>query len=149
MVFCRGGDPQPASQGKATCAITSNFFTGTSSIVAVFNGDDNYLGSTSLPIMQVVNMPLASSSNPSVSGQAVTFSVSTFWPFDSGGIMTFYDGSTVLGVSVVGNSSSGGFATFSTTSLSVGNHSITAVYTPTPGLTVATSQVVVQNVSAH
>src|SRR5204862_491728 len=42
-----------------------------------------------------------------------------------GGAVTFYDGGTVLGTVTLGSS---GVVSFSTTSLSVGTHSLTAVY---------------------
>lgn len=68
---------------------------------------------------------LKSSLNPSVVGQAVTFTTSVI----SGGgtppgSVTLKDGSTVLGARALSN----GVATFSTSSLAVGTHSITAHY---------------------
>jgi hypothetical protein len=164
VLFCNGGDSQ-VSVGKATCVVTGGLYPGTSSITAVFSGDNkylyngnnNYLRSTSAPITQIVNLPLSSVNNPLAAGKLAIFYASTGWPFNSGGIMTFYDGTAVLGVSVVSAYTGGiqgpgfyeGLASFETTSLGVGNHSITAVYTPVPGLVAATSQVVTQTVTAH
>ncbi len=74
---------------------------------------------------------LTSSANPSVYGQSVTFTatcsgqgsvVSGQWPT---GTVTFSDGSTSLGTGTLNGS---GTATVITTSLSVGSHTITAVY---------------------
>src|SRR5439155_1166136 len=72
---------------------------------------------------------VASSQNPSVFGQSVTFTA-TVSPVAPGagtrtGTVTFYDGVTSLGTGSVGIS---GNATFSTAALSVGSHSITATY---------------------
>jgi phospholipase C len=67
---------------------------------------------------------LASSLNPSVTGQAVTFTAtvtsSAGTPF---GKVTFHDGSTLLGSE---NVNSAGVATFETSTLASGRHNITA-----------------------
>jgi uncharacterized protein (TIGR03437 family) len=156
MIQCNRGQPVYINQGVATCTVTGNLSTGTSTITAVSSGDETYLGSTSLPITQVVNMPVYNYPNPAVAGQTVTLTVVTGWPWSSGGVVTFSDGNTVIGsgiVSPVNNQFSSlngsNTATFQTASLGVGSHSITAVYTPTPGVTVATSQAVTQTVTAH
>ncbi len=75
------------------------------------------------------SVALTSSPNPSTVGQAVTFTAKVRAP---GGVIptgtvTFKDGGMVLGSSPVDAS---GKATFTTSSLSVGNHVITATYTP-------------------
>ena len=165
MLDCNGSG-SVLSEGKATCVVSGNLFPGTSSIVAMFsgdnqyalNGDNDYLASTSSPISQTVNMPLTASLNPAVVGQSVSFYVTTGWPFSSAGVMTFYDGATVLGVGVVSAPVSSAFssnafvygsASFTTTSLAVGSHAISAVYTPTPGLVVATSQILNVTITTH
>jgi hypothetical protein len=66
---------------------------------------------------------LFSSPNPSVAGQAVKFTVSVY-PSAVTGTVTFFDGSIVLGGGAVSN----GIATFTTSSLSAGVHSIVATY---------------------
>ncbi len=69
---------------------------------------------------------ITSSSNPSAFGQSVTFSA-TVTPEASGtptGTVKFMDGSTILGTSSV----TGGTAKFSTATLAVGHHRITASY---------------------
>jgi len=70
---------------------------------------------------------LASSANPSVAGQQVTFTA-TVTSKTSGtptGTVTFYDGSTALGAPAA---VSGGAATLALSSLTAANHTITAVY---------------------
>lgn len=66
---------------------------------------------------------LTSSQNPSAQGQAVTFTA-TVTPSAATGVVMFLDGTTMLG----GGSLSAGMATLSTSSLSLGSHSITATY---------------------
>jgi hypothetical protein len=72
---------------------------------------------------------LASSVNPSLSGQSLSFSA-TVTAFGSGlgtpgGTVTFKDGATVLGTGTLNGS---GLATFATSALSAGSHSISALY---------------------
>ena len=58
--------------------------------------------------------------------------------------MTFKDGETILGSSTLSN----GTATYSTSTLSVGSHSITAVYGGDTNFAGTTSSVVTQTVKA-
>ena len=77
-----------------------------------------------------VSTSLASSANPSKVGQAVTFQ-SAISPTLRGvigtptGTVTFKDGGTILGT---GKIQVGGIASFSTSTLAKGSHSITATY---------------------
>jgi hypothetical protein len=120
-----------SSNGKVSFT-TSALTGGSHSITAVYSGDTNFTGNTSDPFTLVVNSAatsttLSSSMNPSVSGQAVTFTATVHVP-GSGtptGDLTFMDGDTVLGTGTLDVS---GKATFTTTDLEVGPHSITAVY---------------------
>ena len=66
---------------------------------------------------------VSSLSDPSTSGQSVTFTA-TVTGTGAPGTVTFKDGETVLGSSTLIN----GTATYATSALSVGDHSITAVY---------------------
>jgi len=73
------------------------------------------------------NTALASSLNPSTAGQSVTFTATVTGVATPGtptGTVTFKDGATTLSSVVL----SGGVAKFSTSTLTVGTHSITAVY---------------------
>lgn len=75
----------------------------------------------------VTNTSLASSRNPSSFGQAVTFTA-TVTAQNGGtpaGTATFYDGTTNIGGS---NLNSSGVATFTTSTLAAGTHSMTATY---------------------
>ena len=121
------------NSGVATFAI-STLIVGTHPITAVYGGDANFLTSTSAPVLnQVVTKPgttttLTSSPNPSAFGQAVTFTAtvsSAFGTVPAGEIVTFKDGAITLGTGMLNGS---GMATFTISTLTVGNHPITAVY---------------------
>jgi hypothetical protein len=118
------------SGGTAKFA-TSTLGVGSPTFTAVYGGDVNFGGSTSKPVKQVVSKAtttttLASSLNPSKVGQSVTFTASVKPQFSGTvtGPVTFYDGTTALkAVSL-----SGEVATFTTSTLTKGAHSIKATY---------------------
>jgi hypothetical protein len=88
---------------------------------------------------------LSSQPNPSVYGQAVTFSTTVTANSDTvpdGESVSFMQGTTTLGTEPL----SGGAATFTTTSLGVGNDSITAQYTGDSKFGGSASQPVIQGV---
>jgi uncharacterized membrane protein len=108
---------------------------GNHSITATYVGDSNFNAGSSTPAVPESvtkasdTTAVASSSSPALFGQAVTFTaIIRVAPPGAGaptGMVTFMDGSSVLaaGVTVMQ-----GQATFSTSSLAVGNHVITAAY---------------------
>ena len=122
--------------GIATFSITF-FSLGDQSITATYIGDSNFLPSTGndSAAPQVVNQAgsvtvLNSSVNPSVFGQVVTFTASVGAASPGQGMPTgsvdFKQGSADL--TPGGVSLSAGVATFQMSTLSVGSHTITAVY---------------------
>jgi subtilase family serine protease len=116
--------------GNVAKLTVSNLSVGTSHLSATYGGSTNYLISTSSIVAQVVDKAsttttLTSSENPSTSGTSVTFTATVkagTGPTPTGSV-TFKDGSTTLGS---GTLNSSGVATFSTSSLAVGSHSIVA-----------------------
>jgi hypothetical protein len=138
--------------GGAASFSTSSLSVATHSITAVYVGDTNDQGSTSATLTQTVNKDatstaLVSSANPSVHGQSVT-STATVTASAPGsgtptGSVTFKDGTTTLGTGTL----SGGVATFTTSSLSVATHSITAVYGGDGNFTTSTSSALSQVVN--
>jgi hypothetical protein len=115
------------SSGAAALAV-STLTVGDHSISASYSGDGNTAASTSPAVSQVVNkiastVTLNSSPNPANSGQSVTLSA-VVSPTSATGTVQFLDGAAVLGTATV----SGELATVSVSTLSVGAHSITAVY---------------------
>ena len=121
------------ASGVATFA-TSALAVATHSITSVYNGDTNFTTTTSSAVNQVVNQAattsvLTSSATSFIFGQSVTFT-GTVTANSPGvgtpsGTVSFKEGTTVLGT---GTLNASGVATFSTTTLSVGSHNISAVY---------------------
>ena len=85
---------------------------------------------------------VTSSLNPSLSGDRVTFTA-TVTPSTATGTVTFKDNTTVLGTGTL----SGGVAKFSTSTLSVASHSITAVYSSDTNYAASTSSILTQTVN--
>ncbi len=117
------------SSGQATFTIQS-LSIGSHNIVAKYLGDTNDASSTST-FTQTVNQIntsttttiLTSSQNPSIISHSVTFTA-TVSPSTATGTVQFNDSSTILGTGTI----SGGQATFTTSSLSIGSHNIIAKY---------------------
>jgi len=90
---------------------------------------------------------VVSSANPSISGQSVTFTATVANTNGSAtptGTVSFRDGGAILGSGAL----SGGVATFTTSTLSVGNHSITAIYLGSSGFGASTAPTLTQVVNA-
>jgi hypothetical protein len=89
---------------------------------------------------------VTSTSNPSVSGQSVTFAVAVSPLASRGGTptgtVTFMDGTTVLDTETL----SGGTASFTTAALPAGSHAITAAYSGDPDHFASTSAALTQQV---
>ena len=121
--------------GQATLS-TSGLTTATHSIRVVYAGDGNYAGVTSPPFSQVVNqaltttvVALTSGTDPSTFGSSLIFTA-TIAPVPPGagaptGTVQFKDGAADLGAPAT---VSAGQATFPTSLLAVGSHTISAVY---------------------
>lgn len=119
--------------GSATLTVSS-LTLGTHSITAVYSGDTTFIGSTSSPLTQTINQAasstnVTSSANPSAYNQPVTLTATVLAAAPGSGTPTgtvqFKDGMNSLGLA---QTLSSGTATYTTPSLSVGAHSITAVY---------------------
>jgi hypothetical protein len=105
---------------------------GTHTITAVYAGSNNFVGSTSSSVSQTVN-PAATQTTLSVApgtsvafGTTVTFTATitdSLGPVISG-LVEFFDGTTLLKSVSVTN----GRASFATSSLARGSHSITVVF---------------------
>jgi Bacterial Ig-like domain (group 3)/Beta-propeller repeat len=117
--------------GGSASFTTSSLKVATDSIKAIYAGDPYYDGSTSNTIKQVVSKAsttttVASSLNPSNSGQPVTFTATVAGQFggEVTGSVTFMDGSTTLKKVTL----SGGSAEYTTSKLASGQNTITATY---------------------
>jgi hypothetical protein len=127
--------------------MTTTLPAGTDSLTASYSGDPNWASSTSSAIQQTVNKAstttsLSSSSNPSNVGGAVTF-VAMVSPSTATGTVQFLDGATVVSTGTL----AGGSASFTTSTLTPGTHSITAVYSSDANNAGSTSSVVSQTVN--
>ena len=118
------------SGGTATFS-TSTLAPGTKSIKAVYGGDASFATSASSGVSQVIakassTTVLTSSLNPSVYGQSVTFTATVSPAFGGTptGTVVFKDGTKTLKSLTL----SGGVASYTTSMLAVGSHSITATY---------------------
>lgn len=138
------------SAGRATYQ-TSALALGSHSITAVYGGDTNFATSTSSTVTQTVNQgstttAVASSTNPSVFGQQVTFTATILVTAPASGTpsgtVTFKDGGTTLGTGTL----SAGSATYQTATLSGGGHTITAVYGGNTNFATSTSPGLTQTV---
>ncbi len=140
------------SGGLATFA-TNYASAGSHSITAVYGADSNFNTSTSSTLTQTVNKAATTTTvnadvNPSVSGQAVTFTATVAVTSPGSGTVTgtvtFKDGAATVGTGVL----SGGSATFATNYANAGSHSITAVYGGDGNFNTSTSSALSQTVNA-
>jgi len=101
----------------------------------------------SLLVLGTTDTSLASNLNPAAPGQAVTFTASVMaYGGTPTGTMTFLDGQTVLGTATLTPGGMGAQASFTTSGLSLGSHSVTAVYGGDGSYARSTSQVWTQTV---
>jgi hypothetical protein len=148
------GAPVTISSGSASIS-TTTLTQAVHSITAKYSGDAKFSASTSLALSETVNAGtkaattslVTSSLNPSTAGTSVTFTatVSSATAGTISGTVTFFDGMTSLGMGTVG---AGGKATFMTSALVQGSHSITAQYGGDANFAADTSPALTQTVNA-
>jgi hypothetical protein len=154
-----GSAPIVNTNGVLSASITtSTLGVGPHSIGAHYSGDTtHYLSADATLLSQLVNQAatttaLTSSLNPSNVGQAVTLtatvSVSSPGQGTPSGTVQFFDGSTLLGSSPVAPAGGNVTATFVTSALSSGTHSLTATYDGDTNFARSTSGVLSQVVNA-
>jgi hypothetical protein len=120
---------------------TSALTIGTHTITAAYGGDSNYGSATSAPLNQVVGtvptmITLTQSSSTELLGSSVTFAATVSAPTPTPtGTVSFMEGTTVLGSAPLSTNGGvtvsldlSGNASWATTSLKTGSHTITAVY---------------------
>ena len=139
------GDPKPTgyvsftngdggsvllNNGTATITL-STLTTGSTHFTAVYNGDSNYSSAQSVDAVQVVTLntshiALLSSKNPATTGDNITFNISVSGSAGTPtGSAVLYDGDNTLTTLTLDGS---GNASYSTTGLASGNHTIVAHY---------------------
>jgi YVTN family beta-propeller protein len=162
VTFMDGSNPLGAPVSLPTSGqiafTTSTLSAGPHTITAQYSGDGNYAGSSSNSVTQNVNqtatlLSLTSSANPSVVGQALTFtsalsgtsSVPPGVPAPTGTVTFTVDGA-VFGSPV---SLSGELAAISITSLVAGSHTVSAQYSGDSDYAASSSNVVTQTVNKN
>ena len=139
-----------AGGGGGGGASVHDVVTNGSSIYAVMTegaGYNNGYGSL-IAGFKAASTPvtLTSSQNPSLFGGAVTFTATVAPPFSGWaiptGTVTFMDGTTALGTATLNGF---GVAYFGTAALTVGTHSITAIYSGNSTYNASTSSALSQN----
>src|SRR5207244_1932915 len=147
------GSPVTLTGGSASFS-TSALSVGGHSITAVYSGDASFNTSTSAVLTQTVNKAntsttVTSSVNPSVFGQSVSFTatVAAVAPgagTPSGTVQFTIDGVNFgAPVALVGGSATSG----STSTLTVGAHSVTGIYSGDANFNTSTSAVLTQTVN--
>jgi hypothetical protein len=137
--------------GTATFSIAT-LGVGARSITASYGGSGKNLTSSSPTLTQTINkasttVALTSSLNPSHHGNKVTFTATVTGAFGGSpsNTVNFKAGSTIIGSGAI--SATTHKATFSTTTLSVGTHNITAAYPGDANYKAGTSPVLKQVVN--
>lgn len=136
----------PLVNGVATIS-NSNFAIGADTITAVYSGDTNYVSVTGTTVQNVNLIPttttVTSSMNPAEFGTTITFTATVTNNSGAGtptGSITFI----IDGVAQPPVLMDNGQATFSTASLSVGQHTIVAVYSGDATHLPSTSETLIQ-----
>ena len=137
--------------GRATLT-TSSLAVGTHSITATYGGDPSHGVSTSSAVSQLIQLAastvsLSSSNLSAKAGESVTFTAKV--PTTSGGlqptgVVTFRNGSAVLGTATL---NAAGEATLSTGALTTGTHPIIAAYSGDVNFAASTSAAINQVVT--
>jgi probable HAF family extracellular repeat protein len=143
------GAPVALTGGMAAFT-TTTLPVGTDSITAVYSGDGSNATSTSAVLSENVSLAptttaVLSSADHATFGQPVTFTAVVSGDGPTGNVQ-FFDGATALATPVV---LTGNIAAFTTTSLTVGRHSITATYKGDAFNSASTSPVLSEFVSKN
>jgi autotransporter-associated beta strand protein len=128
---------------------TNSLPVGTTSVDANYNGDLNFAGNSAPSVSQIVNQnatttTVTAAPSPGILGQSVTLTA-TVSPVAPGllsptGSVSFYDGSTLLGTAPLTVANGVSTAQFSTSSLAIGTHQISAVWSGDPNFIGSTGQ---------
>jgi hypothetical protein len=141
----------PINSSHVATITVAGLTAGSHSITASYAGNANFLSSNSAVLTQTVNkakttITLASSLNPSHHGNPVTFTATVIGAFGGSatGTVQFRQGTTIVGTGAVSTTTHK--ATFTTSALAVGTHSIKAYYSGdgsfATGVSAALNQVV-------
>jgi sugar lactone lactonase YvrE len=138
-----------SSSSTVTVPIANTLAPGTYTISLTYSGDANNAAIASPTTVQILvsknaaSVALSSSQNPVLVTNSVTFTATVSGTSGTPtGSVSFYDGTTLLGSGTVAQ----GVALYTTTTLAIGAHSITAVYSGDSTFATQTSTVVTETV---
>jgi len=147
------GTLTPGGMGALATLAASFLVVGDHPITVSYGGDSTHAVSTSAALPQTVHTAttttsLATSVNPSITGNPVTFTVHVVAQFGGTltGTVSFLDGTTTLGMATLTPDANGASATFTYNGLSLGFHSITAMYVGDASFDASTSAALTQHV---
>lgn len=128
----------PLAAGTASCVLSSSPGAGQHTIYATYNGDQTFQPSTFtvphvvIPFIYATATTLSASPNPALASSTVrlTATVTSPGPLPNSvlgfnGVVAFHDGSTNLGIQYL---NADGQATFDTSLLAAGTHSLSATF---------------------
>ena len=135
-----------------TATLTTTFAGGGHSITVMYGGDSNFITITSPSVTQTVEQvgshtALVTSATQAVFGQLLSFTATVTPGSGLGtpdGSVTFMSGSTALATVPL----SGGSAVFTTSSLPLGNTTVTAAFSGSASFAQSTSSSVTENVAS-
>ena len=135
-----------AQLSGGVAVVTVTFSPGSHVLTATYTGDSNVNPSTSDSLAEVVNtadsnVTLIVSPNPAGAGQPVTLTAGVT-PAGATGTITFRDGTAPIGTAALSN----GKATISLSVLSIGDHSLTALYSGNANYSGGTSAAAVERI---
>ena len=142
------GSPQAVLTLSSGTASTTHTYAAAAHFTTAltYSGDTNYTGTTinnQFTAGQATSgTSLGSSANPSPFGLPVTFTA-TVTGLNPAGIVQFFDSAALIGSGTLGS----GQATLTTSALTPGPHSITAVYSGDSNNNSSTSPVLIQTIS--
>ncbi len=153
-----GGPVAVDANGVAISPVVSNLPVGDSNITARYNAAENYIGSTSLILVQKVNAApqaqatstqLQSSKSPSAQGEGVTFTATVTGGASPVGVgtVTFFAGANQIGGPVAVNANGVAISPV-VSNLPVGDSNITARYSGASNFLGSTSAILKQTVNA-
>ncbi len=136
----------------ATIPTPSTLAPGSYTISLTYSGDSNYLSSSSATTVSLAigkitpTISLVSSVNPVLVTTSVTLTATVSSTQETpAGAVNFYDGTTLLGSATL----SSGTAVYTTASLAVATHQITAVYSGDSNFTSVTSSAIAELVQDY
>ncbi|MBN9366115.1 MAG: IPTL-CTERM sorting domain-containing protein [Comamonadaceae bacterium] len=137
-----------ALSGNTATFTTSALAVGTRSLAAQYAGDANNAAATSAALSHTValaqpTVALTGAASSSTLGQSVAFTATLTGAASPTGSVTILDGATTLGTATL----SGNTATFTTSALAVGTHSLTAQYAGDANNAAATSAALAHQVN--